>query len=46
MSISKTIPYFLTVILISNRLQAAETVSDPSSNEVIQQQLHAMQQGI
>lgn len=46
MSISKTIPYFLTLILISSRLQAAEPVSAAPSNEAIQQQLQAMQKGL
>ena len=46
MSISKTIPYFLTLILISSRLQAAEPASTPPSNEAIQQQLQEMQKGI
>ena len=46
MSISKTTPYFLTFILVCGRLQAAEPVSKPPSNEAIQQQLQEMQKGI
>ena len=46
MSFSKTISCFLTSILISIRLQAAEPAIPPASNEVIQQQLQEMQKSI
>jgi len=46
MSIPKTISAYLTLVLISIRLDAAEPAPVPTSNEAIQQQLLEMQKGI
>ena len=46
MSFSKTIPIFLTSILISVQILAAEPASTPATNEAIQQQLLEMQKSI
>ena len=46
MYFTRTIPIFLTTILISIGLQAAEPAAPPASNEAIQKQLLEMQRGI
>ncbi len=43
---NKTISIFLTTLLISNHLQAADPAAEPSSNEEIHQQLLEMQKSI